>query len=192
VIDILEHYKKYFRWTFFFVPLILVFFSACGELSQKNRQKVNQALKDSLTSTTDSWNLTMNLIENGQRKIQLHGKYAATYNTKKKKETRISGPVAIQIYDSTNAIKTWVHSDSAIYHSKTSEFELFGDVRVRTRDGRHLQSEYLDWNQGSNKISTPRFVIITTPTDSIAGTGFTGTSDLSSYKIKKPSGRVTL
>jgi LPS export ABC transporter protein LptC len=74
--------------------------------------------------------------------------------------------------------------------AKDSEFELFGDVRVRTRNNRTLRSEYLKWQQGSNTISTPQFVVITTPTDSIAGTGFTGTTDLSTYTIKEPTGRV--
>jgi LPS export ABC transporter protein LptC len=175
----------------FVILLLLLLTASCGELNQQEKQKVNKALNDSLTSTTESWNMDMNIIEGGQKKVRLQGRYAATFNTKKLNETRISGPVLIQVFDSTGAIKTWVQSDSAIYRSKNTEFEFFGDVRVRTRSKRHLQSEYLKWDQTKNKISTPQFVIITTPSDSIAGTGFSGASDLSNYVIKKPTGRVT-
>jgi LPS export ABC transporter protein LptC len=189
-IVILALYKTYYR-PFAVILLLLLLLASCGELSQKNKQKVNKALTDSLTSTTEAQDMTMNLIVGGNKKVQLHGRYAATFNTKKINETRISGPVSIRVYDSTHTVTTWVHSDSAIYRSKTADFKLFGNVRVRTKSKKHLQSEYLDWDQASDRISTPRFVIITTPTDSIAGTGFTGTTDLSHYKIKNPSGRVT-
>jgi LPS export ABC transporter protein LptC len=175
-------------FVIFFLLLLVV---SCGELNQQEKQQVNKALNDSLTSTTESWNMDMDIIEGGRKKVRLQGRYAATFNTKKLNETRISGPVSIQVFDSTGAVKTRVHSDSAIYRSKSTQFEFFGNVRVRTRSKRHLQSEYLKWDQAKNKISTPQFVTITTPSDSIAGTGFSGASDLSSYTIKKPTGRVT-
>jgi LPS export ABC transporter protein LptC len=169
----------------------LMSMSACGELSQKNRQKVNKALSDSLTSITQTRNLAMNLIEGGIKKVRLRGKYAKTYSTNKINETRISGPVSIEVYDSTQTIKTWASSDSAVYYANTSEFKLFGNVIIRTRSKKYLYSEYIDWDQTDRKISTPRFVTIITPSDSIAGTGFSGTTDLSSYSIKNPSGKVT-
>lgn len=164
--------------------------ASCGELDQQETERINEALTDSLLSTTETWNLDMNIIENGQKKVRLQGRYAASYNLNDIEETRIRGPVSIEVFDSTAAIKTWVNSDSAIYRAETSEFELFGDVKVRTREQRNLESEYLKWDQENNSLSTPQFVVITTPTDSIAGTGFTGASDLSSYTIKEPTGRV--
>ena len=172
--------------------LSFCFLLSCGELDQDEADQVNTALLDSLTSTTETWNLDMELMEEGRKKIRLTGSYAASFNTEKANETRISGPVHVDVFDDSVAVKTRVDADSAIYRAKSSEFELYGDVRVNTRDHRHLQSEYLKWEQSKNKISTPRFVIITTPQDSIAGTGFTGQSDLSSYTIKQPSGKVTL
>jgi LPS export ABC transporter protein LptC len=170
--------------------ILFIFITSCGELDQNETQNVNRALSDSLLSTTETWNLDMQIIEDGQKKVRLQGRYAASYNNNEVNETRIRGPVTIHVFDTTTAIKTWVDSDSAIYRSEDSQFELFGDVRVRTREDKHLESEYLKWDEADNKISTPQFVIITTPSDSIAGTGFNGASDLSSYTIREPSGRV--
>src|SRR5699024_2151479 len=172
--------------------ICLLIASACGELSNENKRKVNKALSDSLTSSTQTIGLTLNLIEDGIKKVQNDRKTAQTYSTDKKNETRISGPVSILVYDSTQAITTWADADSAIYYSETSKFKLFGNVAVRTHSKKFLYSEYLYWNQNNNRISTPRFVTIITPSDSIAGTGFTGTTDLSSYTIKNPTGQITL
>ncbi|MDZ7680739.1 MAG: LPS export ABC transporter periplasmic protein LptC [Fodinibius sp.] len=174
-----------------FSLLIVTGISSCGELSEKQAQQVDQALKDSLTSTTETWNVDMEIIEEGQKKVRLWGSYAASYtNANKKSETRIRGPVKIHVFDSTGTVTTRVFSDRAVYQSENAIFELYGDVRVNTADNRHLESEYLKWQQDANKISTSKFVIITTPTDSLAGTGFEGKTDLTNYTIKDPRGRV--
>lgn len=170
--------------------LITALVSACGELSQEQAKQIDEALKDSLTSTTETWDVNMDIIEEGMKKVQLWGSYAATYSKENKNETRIKGPVKIHVFDSTGTVKTRVFSDSAVYQPQDAIFKLYGNVRVNTKDNRHLESEFLKWQQGTNKISTPKFVIITTPTDSIAGTGFHGSTDLSDYTIIEPKGRV--
>lgn len=189
VIGILEPHRTYIAFLLSII-LTLIMGVSCTELSQKDARQVNEAVNDSLISSTETWDLDMTLIEEGLKKVRVKGSYAATFNLPELKETRIKGPVHIDIYDSLGAVKTEVKSSRAIYRAEESEFELFGNVQVDTRDNRHLESEYLKWNQADNKITTPQFVIITTPSDSIAGTGFTGTTDLSNYTIKEPKGRV--
>lgn len=189
VIDILAQHRTCYA-LLLSIAFTIIAGVSCSDLSQEDTQKVNEALNDSLVSSTETWDLDMTLIEEGLKKVRVKGSYAATYNLPELKETQIKGPVFIDVYDSTGAIKTEVTSDRAVYRAEVSEFELFGNVQVDTRENRHLESEYLKWNQADNNISTPKFVIITTPKDSIAGTGFTGTADLSSYTIKEPKGRV--
>lgn len=189
VIGILAPHKTY-KALLVSISLTILMGISCSDLSREDTQKVNEALNDSLVSSTETWDLDMTLIEEGVKKVRVKGSYAATFNLPKLKETRIKGPVHIDVFDSSGAVKTEVESDRAVYRAEESEFELFGNVRVDTREGRHLESEYLKWNQADNNISTPQFVIITTPQDSIAGKGFTGTADLSTYTIKEPKGRV--
>ncbi len=188
VTDILEQHNKLL--SFFLCLLIIAGISSCGDLSQEESQQVDKALKDSLTSSTETWDVDMEIMENGQKKVRLWGSYAATFSNDDKNETRIKGPVTVHVFDSVGAVKTKVYSNRAVYKPEDTIFELFGDVQVETRDNRHLNSEYLEWNQSTNNISTPKFVIIKTPTDSIAGTGFEGDTDLVDYTIKEPKGRV--
>ena len=191
VTDTLELHNTLF--ALFASLLITAGISGCGELSQEQSKQVDEALKDSLTSTTETWDVNMEIIEEGLKKVELWGSYAATYSNKENKnETRIKGPVKIHVFDSAGTVINRVFSDRAVYQPQDAVFELYGDVRVKTEDKRYLESEYLKWQQGSNQISTPKFVIITTPTDSIAGTGFEGTTDLTDYTIKEPKGRVII
>lgn len=190
VTDILEQNNT--LYALFISLLCTAGLAACGELSEQQTEQIDEALKDSLTSTTETWNIDMTLMEEGLKKIRLMGSYAATYNTEKINETRIKGPITIHVYDSTGSIETRAFSERAIYKADDAIFELYGNVRVNTSDNRHLESEYLEWKQSENRINTPKFVIITTPDDSIAGTGFEGTTDLTNYSIKEPKGRVII
>lgn len=180
------------------IPLFVAFLAvwgtavSCSDLSEQDSRQIDEALNDSLTSTTETWDLDMSIIENGQKKVRVTGSYAATYKTEELNETRIRGPVHIDVFDSTGTVTTIVNSNRAIYRAQDSEFEFFGDVRVNSNDEHFLESEYLKWEQGSNRISTPEFVIITTPADSIAGSGFEGTTDLANYTITEPTGRFTV
>lgn len=185
MIDILAPHK-------ILIPLLVFSFMACSDLSEEDTQQIDEALSDSLTSVTETWGVDMDIIEEGEKKVRLTGSYAASYNTEELNETRIDGPIHIDVFDSTGAVETTVDSDRATYHPDDTEFEFFGNVRVNVKDERFLESEYLRWQQSGNQISTPDFVIIITPSDSIAGTGFEGTTDLDSYTIEQPQGRVTV
>jgi len=190
VIDFLAPHKNF---LLILSLLSMVALSSCTELSDYEHQQVKEALQDSLLSATESWDINMNIIESGNKVINLTGTHAKSYTVDKKRETHIAGPVKIKVFDdSTGSVKTHVTCNRAIYRSEDEEFELFGDVYVKNRGGRTLRSEYLKWNRDKNKVSTPDFVRITTPSDSISGKGFNGTVDLTEYKIKKITGQVTI
>ena len=192
VTDILEHNNTFLAFAASAVLVLGVALSSCGELSESQTKRVSEALNDTLLSSTESWDIDMELMEEGQKKVRIQGTYAATYSMEAMNETRITGPVYVQVYDSTGSVETRVTSNRAVYLSRERVFKLFGDVHVRTNTDRRLRSEFLRWNSDSNRVSTPQFVIITTPSDSIAGNGFEGTTDLSEYTIREVTGQFTI
>ena len=172
--------------------LVLVIGSACSDISQQEKKKIEEALRDSLLSVTESWDVDMQLIENGKNVAHITGSHAAQYEQNKKKVTKIQGPVTITVYDDSAEVNAVVKSNRAEYQSEDMIFHCYGNVRVDTKENRHLESEYLYWNRNIDSVKTPDFVVITTPSDSISGTGFKGTLDLSSYSIKNVQGRVQI
>lgn len=131
----------------------------------------------------------MLLMKDGRARIKIDGSYAISYQMPNRKETHIDGPVYVQLYDSVGALETEAWSKRAVYLESESEFELFDSVRVHTVTDRQLYSDYLKWSERTDRITSPEFVIITTPSDSIAGHGFDGLTDLSSYTIDEITGR---
>lgn len=176
--------------------LILIFslflFASCNDLSEYDNQQVQNTLNDTLVTTTESWDIEMLLMKEGNARIFLEGSYAISYQSPERKETRISGPVYVQLFDSSGAVETEAWSKRAVYLDSESEFELYDSVRVETVTDRKLFTDYLLWSQQTDSITSPRFVTIITPTDSISGRGFSGLTDLSTYVIEEPRGRVRI
>ncbi|MEX0593971.1 MAG: LPS export ABC transporter periplasmic protein LptC, partial [Balneolaceae bacterium] len=163
------------------LALLFLCMSGCGELTEYDARQVEEALQDSLLTTTESWNLEMEMMEEETRKMRLTGSYAVTSQGTEISKTTINGPVHILLFDSTGGVTSDVRSGRASYHPQGRVFELFDSVRVVTDTGRQLRSNYLHWRQDLDEISSDRTVTIITEQDSIRGTGFRGKSDLSSY-----------
>lgn len=183
-IAILEPYK---RLPVLFA-IILITGISCGDLSEFDTQQIQSAMNDSLLVTTESWDVEMVLMQDGKTKLLIEGSYAINYQTEGHKFSNIEGPVYVQIFDESGIVETEAWSKRAIYLEEEAEFELFDSVRVQTIDNGFLYSQYLKWSQNTDRISSPSFVTIITRTDSIAGRGFDGLTDLSYYIIKEPTG----
>lgn len=183
---------SFIKFTILLMGITVALGSACSDISNKEKQKIEEALRDSLLSVTESWDVNMQLVEGGNNVVNITGSHAAQYEENKKKITKIKGPVTITVFDDSGGVNAVVKSSRAEYQSENMEFHCYGNVRVDTKENRHLESEYLYWNRNIDSVKTPDFVVITTPSDSISGTGFKGTLDLSSYSIKDVQGRVQI
>ena len=172
--------------------LLFAIASGCGDLTEYENQQVQEALSDSLFTTTESWGVKMEILEDGKLKLKLSGSYASSIKNDNQNMTKIRGPVYIEIYDDEGKPDTYVNADSAVHHPEISEFELFGDVRVDAPEGKRLRSAYLKWERKNDRVSTPEFVIFISPPDSIAAEGFFGNSDLTNYTLNKGGGRAVI
>jgi LPS export ABC transporter protein LptC len=172
------------------VPILVIITLSCTDLSEYDEAQVRSTMHDSLIYTTESWDVEMVLMQEGSTRMLIEGSYAISYQQEENKQTKIDGPVYVQIYDSLGTVETEAWSERAVYLEKDGEFELFDSVRVQTHDDRFLYSNYLKWAQDTDRITSPYYVTIITPTDSISGRGFDGLTDLSSYTITEPRGRL--
>jgi hypothetical protein len=169
----------------------VAFFSACTDLSEYDRERVRDAMADSLLSVTESRNIRMELIEDGQRIVAVSAPFAATYNREGRSETDLRDSVYVAVFDTTAAIETEVTSRSARYLGTPVGIPFQRRCHRRTRDGRSgFSTDYLEWSQSDRTIYTPDFVIIVTEADSITGYGLTGTDDLVSYRLTEVTGRI--
>lgn len=72
-------------------------------------------------------------------------------------------------------------------------YTLTGNVIVQNhKEHKKLETEVLNWNPNTKKVFTDKFVIITTPTERLEGTGLDAEQDFSHYVIRDISGVSSL
>jgi len=77
-----------------------------------------------------------------------------------------------------------------ISYDKSDEMIARNNVVVVNVNGERLETEELVWNQKTEKISSEKFVKITTSDEIIFGDGFESNQDISNYKIRKIRGTM--
>lgn len=169
-----------------------LFSLGCTELSEYENKQVNKALSDSLFTLTESWDVEMEILEEGNLKLKLTGTRAVSIKNEAENITKISGPVHITIFNEDGIPETYVLADSANHLPGKSVFEMYGSVEVHTSGDRELRSDYLQWERNKDRVSTPEFVIFISPPDSIAAQGFFGNSDLTNYTLNQGGGRTII
>ncbi len=181
-----------FFTTVIILTVLLTGWAGCTDLSDYDRERVIDAMADSLLSVTETRNIRMQLIEDGKRIVKVQAPFAATFSRDGRSETELRDSVRVTVLDDDGNVETVVTSHSARYIGRDSEFHFSDNVFVSTRDGRRLRTDYLEWSQQNRSIYTPDFVIIVTRADSITGYGLSGTDDLSSYRLTEVTGEFEL
>lgn len=179
------------------VNVILIIFllaitAGCNKLSDYDRASIEQALADSTNYATETWNVTMDIMQDNRRFIRIRSPFATSIETAHGGETTLKGPLHIEVRDSLGNPETEVTAMKAIYQSRQGEFFLQGDVLVTTNDNQILKTEELTWFQQERSILTDAFVTIITERDSITGHGLVGDDRLQEYVIQQVTGRFTL
>jgi LPS export ABC transporter protein LptC len=172
--------------------VLAVVIGSCGRLSDADKQAVKDALSDSLAYLSESWDIDVNLIEGGLRKVRIRAPYGTSQETANGIVMSLSGPVNILVRDSLGNMEVEIRSDSARYITRDGQFIFDGNVFAFTHDNRRLTAETLTWFQKTGDITSSGFVRIVTPTDSIQGYGLVGRADLSEYVLENLSGSIQI
>lgn len=98
--------------------------------------------------------------------------------------------VNAEFYDDSQHIASYVSAEYGMYKQNDKKVILKRKVRVLNIKGEKLETELLTWDQATSKIYTDQYVIITTGTETITGTGMTANQNFTSWTITHPSGTI--
>src|SRR6056297_2616782 len=104
-------------YSFLILITAILITAGCSELSEFDDNQIQAALNDSLLTTTESWDVALTILKDGNRQVTIEGDYALNIQEKDREETRITGPVYVQLFDSTGARETEAWSKRAVYHA---------------------------------------------------------------------------
>lgn len=127
-------------------------------------------------------NTTVNFTRDGQKLALLWTEHLYKY----KKSNLVKGAVIkITFFDSLETPSTFLTSDSGKINEKNEHIEVWGDVKIETKDSVKLWTNSLTWDTESQLIETNDYVKIKKGRDIIEGIGLISDIDFNNIRIKK-------
>ncbi len=181
---------------FFHIPfkpllftLLLGLWLAAGCENDKNEiAKVTALDKTPLESIR---NLETIYSDSGIIKVKVTAPLLYKYTTPKT-ITELPKGLHIEFYDDNMNVVSQLTAKYAIHYEMEQKWEARKDVVVINKKNEQLNTERLVWDEKTQRISSDKFVKITTPEEIIYGDGFEADQNFTSYKIFKVKGHITV
>jgi len=106
--------------------------------------------------------------------------------------TEFPSGLTLNFFTDSMEVESKLTAGYGISYDKSDQMIARNNVVVTNMKQEKLESEELIWDQKTQKISSDKFVKITTEDEIIFGDGFESNQDLSNYKIRKIRGTIRL
>ena len=175
------------RLLFFPVVLGLWFVTGC-ETDTAEISKITHVDKSPLESIR---NLETIYSDSGIIKVKVNAPLLYKY-TVPKVITELPKGMQIEFYDDSLNVISQLNAKYAIHYETERKWEAKKDVVVINKKGEQLNTERLVWDERTEKVTSDKFVKITTSKEIIYGDGFEADQNFTSYKIFKVKGHITV
>ena len=166
--------------------LLFFIFSAC-ENSLKEVEEVTEQYKSPVETLKE---VNLYYSEEAHVKVNIQAPLLLRHKTKEPFYEFTEG-VTVIFYDEDLKTTGKLTANYGIMKEK-EQMTIVKDnvVWISLEKKQKLETEELVWDQKAHKITSDKFVKITTETESIFGEGFEAKQDFSKYKILKTTGTV--
>lgn len=160
--------------------LLCMIAPACTEKTpESNSEEIasSQIIPDQILYESD-----ILLSDHGVREVLIHSAYLEKFLAL---DSTLMVNIHATFFDSLGNESSTLVSDSGIVREKTSDLEVWSNVRVVSDNGVTLDADSLFWDQEANQIRTESFVEITHGGNVQSGYGFESDSKLTNFRIKE-------
>jgi len=173
-----------------FLPLFLLpglwwMLSSCSE--EKVRPSVSAVGSGLGTPSQESWNATITFTDSGKTTAILHAGHIAMFNDQR--FTILDSTIIVDFYDQNERHTSVLTAKKGRVNDLTHDFEAHENVVVVSDSGTTLKTEDLYWSNAAQRVTTPAFVDILSPTEHIEGRGLESDQGLKHYTIFKVTGQ---
>jgi LPS export ABC transporter protein LptC len=134
----------------------------------------------------ESWNAAITFTDSGKVTAVLHAGHIAMFA--EKRVTNLDSGVVVDFFDSQARHTSILTARKGRVNDLTHDFEAHDSVVVVSDSGTTLRTEELFWSNAEQKVTTPAFVDIVSPTEHIQGHGLESDQGLKHYTILRVTG----
>ncbi len=168
---------------------VLVFIASC-ENDIKEVQELTAKQDSAIVSAKD---IEMKYTINGKLQVLMTAPILNRYIEEDGKSyTDFPKGMNLIFYDEFGNISSTLKSNYSIYWQSDGIWEAKYDVEAVNEKGEKLNTEYLIWHQETEKISSDKFVTMTTTDGIIYGDGFVSNQDFSSWELINGRGIINV
>lgn len=144
----------------------------------------------------ESWSPDLRVSEQGIPRLHMQADHMARYESPDSTWMVLTaapdsvGRVEVTLYTDAGEPSAVVFADEVTWYESEKRFTARGDVQVQTTEDKQLWSEHLDWSEVTQRVSTPGFATIRTPTQTIRGWGLDADENLDDLHMSRVSGTV--
>lgn len=180
-------FNTHIKHLLFAVVLGLWFTVGC----ENDKNEINRIVANNKSPLESIHNLETIYSDSGIIKVKVNApllyKYAAP-----RALTELPKGLHIEFFDDGLKVVSKLTAKYAIHYENERRWEARNDVEVINKKGEQLNTEQLIWDERTEKITSDKFVKITTPKEIIFGEGFEADQNFTNYKIFKVKGHLTV
>ena len=158
--------------------LIILFSLSCSE--EKVQPQVEHSVTIGEIPSNESWNSKTTFTNDGKIRAVLFSNHLKMFD--KQKITLLDG-VKIDFYDKDQKKKSFLTSLRGKVDDVTQNMYAIDSVVAKNDSGVVLRTNELVWHNDNQKITSDKFVRITSPKEIIEGYGFESDQHLDNYVI---------
>ena len=170
------------------ILLLAIGFLLAGCSEEKVKPAISGTSLGQDVPTQESWNATITFTDSGRVTAILRAGHIVMFADRK--FTLLDSSITVDFFDRRQHHTSVLTARRGKVNDITHDFEAHENVVVIADSGRELRTEELFWNNNTQRITTPAFVDIKTPTEHIQGQGFESDQSLSHYTLLKVTGQA--
>lgn len=186
----MNHLKVQFQnpksFFVFLCALYCLLILGCEEKVKPSIASVNTAHE---LPSQESWNAVITFTDSGSVSGILRAGYIASYADKK--YTLLDSNITVDFYDEFGKHTSVLTARKGKVDDVTHNLQAEGNVVVVSDSGTTLKTEILFWDNKTQKVYSPAYVEITSPTEQLQGHGFESDRALQHYKVLRVTGQTT-
>jgi LPS export ABC transporter protein LptC len=164
----------------------VVVFASCTD----DIEKVRIVTSKNLMPVETGENVQINFTDSGYCKARLFAPLLERYSNEEKNYSEMRKGITAYFFNRNRKVDSYLKARYAISYDKEKRMVARNDVVMVNIDGDTLNTELLNWDQQTQRISSDKHVRITTPEEVIIGEGFESNTEFTQYRIFKIRGTV--
>jgi LPS export ABC transporter protein LptC len=169
-----------------FIPLLLLL-ASCNNLEPANYRS---SKRDTMASKETAENVTIEYTDSGLLKATVKAPLMVGVKRVRNPFIEMSKGIRVDFFKSTGEVESYLTAEYAISYTQKKKIIVRRKVEVLNVKGDTMQTEELHWNQATGRITTDKYVLIKTKTQTIEGFGMESDQTFSDWEITNVIGTI--